>query len=134
MACRCNNNPCTCVTGAVPPGCGQPRTKCDLYRQGTANVWVERGTSSVDVTAPGVCMLDTMTDEQVIYVVERDDKARADLLLVTSDRHLRELVATIARLPTQQDDDRLQREMNRNESPASTPFYALFRGQPPFAQ
>jgi len=101
---------------------------------GDKNVWVERGCSSVDVNAPGVCMLDTMTDDQVIYVLERDEKARADLLLVTSDAHLRELAQTIARLPTYQDDDKLQSDMNRNHAPASIPFYALFRGQPPFAQ
>ena len=134
MSCGCNNNPCNCPTTSAAPGCGCPGTKCDLYRQGDKNVWVERGCSSADVDVPGVCMLDTMTDEQVIYVLERDEKARADLLKVTSDPHLRELAMTIARLPTGQDDDKLQSEINRNHAPASIPFYGLFRGQPPFAQ
>lgn len=133
MSCGCNLTPCSCST-PLPPGCGGPRTKCDLYRKGDKNVWVERGCSSADVDAPGVCMLDTMTNDQVIYVLERDDRARADLLKVTSDAHLRQLAADISRLPTQQDDDKLQSDMNRNHAPASNPFYALFRGQPPFAQ
>lgn len=134
MACSCNRNPCGCSAGSSPAGCGKPCTKCDLYRPGDKNVWVERGCSSADVNAPGVCMLDTMTDAQVIYVLERDEKAREDLLKVTSDPHLRELAHTIARLPTQQEDDKLQTDVNRNHAPASIPFYALFRGQPPFAQ
>ncbi len=133
MACSCNKNPCLCP-GTLPAGCGRPGSKCDLYRPGDKNVWVERGTSSADVNAPGVCMLDTMTEAQVIYVIERDEKARADLLKVTSDTRLRELAQTIARLPTVQEDDKLQTDMNRNHASASNPFYALFRGQPPFAQ
>jgi hypothetical protein len=88
----------------------------------------------VDVDVPGICMLDTMTEDQVIYVIERDDKARRDLLTVTSDVNLRHLAESLARLPTEQDDDKLQTDVNRNHAPASTPFYALFRGQPPFAQ
>lgn len=97
-------------------------------------MWVERGCSSADVNAPGVCMLDTMTDAQIIYVIERDPKAREDLLKVTSDPHLLALVAAIAPLPTQQEDDKLQSDINRNHAPSSLPFYSLFRGQPPFAQ
>lgn len=134
-------NPCNCPNRyesepeqTLGDACHPRRTKCDLYRQGDQNVWVERGSSSVDVDCPGVCMLDTMTDAQVIYVVERDQKAREDLVKVTSDPHLLQMAENIARLPTQQDDDRLQSDMNRNHAPASTPFYALFRGQPPFAQ
>jgi hypothetical protein len=133
MSCGCNNNPCNC-TSAQPPVCGGRRTKCDLYRTGDKNVWVEKGPNLGDEERPGICLLDTMSDEQVIYVVERDDKARADLFKVTSDAHLRNLAENISRLPTQQDDDRLQSDMNRNHAPASNPFYALFRGQPPFAQ
>jgi len=132
MACSCNRIPCDC--SSVPAGCGRPCSKCDLYRMGDKNVWVERGNSSADVNAPGVCMLDTMSDSQVIYVLERDEKAREDLVKVTSDPHLLNFVHTIARLPTQQEDDKLQSDVNRNHAPASIPFYALFRGQPPFAQ
>lgn len=88
----------------------------------------------MDVNAPGVCLLDTMSDAQIIYVLERDWKAREDLLKVTSDPHLRNLVASIAMLPTTQEDDKLQTDLNRNHASASNPFYSLFRGQPPFAQ
>ena len=135
MSCNCTKAPCGCSTTASAAGpCALPSTKCDLYRKGDKNVWVERGCSSVDVDVPGICMLDTMTEDQVIYVIERDDKARRDLLTVTSDVNLRHLAESLARLPTEQDDDKLQTDVNRNHAPASTPFYALFRGQPPFAQ
>lgn len=130
MACTCNSNPCGCS----PAACGKPCTKCDLYKPGDKNVWIDRGCSSADVNAPGVCMLDTMTDAQIIYIIERDPKAREDLLKVTSDPHIRGLVASIAMLPTQQEDDKIQSDVNRNHSGNSIPFYALFRGQPPFAQ
>ena len=75
-----------------------------------------------------------MSLAQVIYVIEHDDVARADLLKVTSDPELRNLAMTVARLPTQQEDDKLQSTINRNNTPASSPFYGLFRGQPPFSQ
>ncbi len=67
-----------------PCGCEEKpfRTKCD--RDTTNNVWLERGTPG----AIGICLLDTMTEEQVIYTLERDERARADLLRVTSDSRL----------------------------------------------
>lgn len=132
MACSCSQQPCTCSSTVDP--CNPPRTKCDLYRKGDKNVWVERGCSSADADVPGICMLDTMTDAQVIYVLERNEQARKDLLAVTSDPNLRTLAESIARLPTEQADDKLQSEFNRNRAIASNPFYAVFRGQPPFAQ
>ncbi len=135
MACSCTNTPCGCTqASAAPDPCAKPRTRCDLYRQGQKNVWVERGDSPNDVTAPGICMLDTMDDSQIIYCLERDEVARRDLLTVTSDPHLHQLAQQIARLPVEEEADKLQRDLNRNNSPASSPFYALFRGQPPFNQ
>jgi hypothetical protein len=88
----CQTEPCACQNEV----CVQtPSTKCDLYIPGTKNVWVERGDSPNDVNAPGVCMLDTMCDAQVICVIERDEQAREDLLRVTSDAHLLELARTV---------------------------------------
>jgi len=98
------------------------------------NVWVERGCSSIDATAPGICLLDTMCRAQVIYSIERDDKARDDLLAVTSDPELRQLAHTVPRLPTAEVADMEQSYLNRSNDPASIPFYAISRGQPPFAQ
>jgi hypothetical protein len=79
-------------------------------------------------------MLDTMTDQQVIYVLERDEEARADLLKVTSDPHLLELARTVPRLPTVERMDAEQAQYNQPNNPGSIPFYAVFRGKPPFAQ
>lgn len=108
----------------------KPTTKCDLYKPGDQNVWVERGTPG----AEGICLLNTMSRDQVIYSLERDDVARADLLKVTTDPDLIELAKTVVRLPTAELVDMEQTIHNRPQEPAGIPFYAIFRGQPPFAQ
>ena len=79
-------------------------------------------------------MLDTMTDEQVIYSLERDEQARADLLQITTDPHLLELANTIPRLPVVEEADVEQALLNQPNNSGSIPFYSIFRGQPPFAQ
>jgi hypothetical protein len=79
-------------------------------------------------------MLDTMTDAQIAYSLERDDRARADLLTVTSDPHLHELARTVPKLPKVELSDVEQALLNQPNNVGSIPFYALFRGQPPFAQ
>ncbi len=154
--CGCRKSPCECAAGqaqaaAVQPGncnCGQNPcacrrcTRCDLYVQGTPNVWVERGEVSADLfqagtpdySRVGICSLDTLTDAQIINIIERDEKARQDLLKVTSDPHLRKLALTVPRLPTQELVDAEQLNQNRPNEPSSIPFYAVFRGQPPFPQ
>jgi hypothetical protein len=101
-------------------------TLCDRDR--TNNVWVEGG----DGDGSGVCLLDTMSEEQVIYVLQRDEKAREDLRRVTSDEHLLELAETVPRLPTTPLGDSLQSEVNRNAD--SIAFYSVFRGRPPTAR
>ena len=135
MSCGCNKTPCVCEPCL-------PCTKCDLYVKGTPNVWVERAdvspnlfaTATPDYSVPGVCSLDKLNESQIIYILERDEKARADLLLVTSDPHLRKLALTIPKMPTQEQVDAEQLNQNRPNEPASLPFYSIFRGQPPFAQ
>jgi hypothetical protein len=79
-------------------------------------------------------MLDTMTDAQIIYCLEHDEKARADLLTVTSHPHLLKLARTVPRLPVVEETDAEQALINRPNEPAQNPFYAIFRGQPPFSQ
>lgn len=148
MACGCNKTPCDCGGGCgcnkTPCECCEPRpcTKCDRYIPGTPNVWVERGeesanlfaTATPDYRVRGVCSLDTLNEAQVINIIERDDRARKDLLKVTSNPRLRMLALTVPRLPTQELVDAEQLNQNRPNEPSSIPFYAVFRGQPPFAQ
>lgn len=130
-SCGCNTTPCSCSPAPDPvcPPESKP-TKCDLFRPGDKNCWVEKG----DETARGVCMLDTMEECQIIYAIQRDERARADLLRVTSDERLRELATTVPRLPKVEEEDAQQALVNRPNSAESIPFYAIFRGQPPFAQ
>ena len=123
MSCSCTETPCACQ-----PAC----TKCDRDR--TKNVWVERGNNPGSENAPGICLLDTLTEAQVIDIVERDEQARKDLLRVTSDPRLLEIAAKTKRLTTSEEADLQQKWVNKNEAPAGNPFYAVFRGQPPFAQ
>lgn len=130
--CGCQNSPCGCADLNTVEAPRQSR--CDRYVPGSKNVWVERGDSPNDVTAPGVCMLDSMTDEQIIYCLERDEQARADLLVVTTDEHLLDMARNIPRLPVHEENDRDQAQLNTPHNPGSIPFYAVFRGQPPFNQ
>lgn len=115
-----------CICACPPPP--RPRTYCDRDRKN--NVWVE-GMVDEDGNG-GICLLDTMDRGQVISVLECDDVARADLKRVTSDPCLLDLAETVVRLPTEEDVDKLQRELGRQAD--SIPFYSVFRGQPPFAQ
>ena len=130
MSCGCQVSPCSCAGECPTP----PMTKCDRYVAGSQNCWVERGNSPNDVNAPGVCMLDTMNDEQIIYTLERDNQAREDLLKVTTDPHLLELAKTIPPLPVVEEADVEQALLNQPNNSGSIPFYSIFRGQPPFAQ
>ena len=95
-----------------------PCTMCDGDK--TNNVWM----------AGTVCLLDTMTEDEVIYVVQRDHRARVDLRRITTNERLLEIANTVPSLPSESEGDRLQREL-AGPAPA---FYAIFRGQPPFAQ
>jgi hypothetical protein len=102
-------------------------TYCDRDR--VNNVWVEGADENGE---GGVCLLDTMNEAQVVYVLQRDETARRDLLRVTSDEQLLELANTVPRLPVEEPGDVLQRETNHNSDPNSLPFYNQFRGQPPW--
>ena len=105
-------------------------TKCDRWRPGDRNVWHPAGSEG----AVGICLLDTMTDEQVIFSLQRDEVARVHLVAVTTDARLLELAATVERLPTAEPTDTDQTIGLRHNEPESIPFYGIFRGQPPFAQ
>lgn len=124
MSCACQKDPCSCTKVC---------TKCNKDRR-NQNVWIERGTTPGSENAPGICLLDTMTEDQVINVLKRDKRARHDLFRVTNDPRLLELARTVPYLPTTEEADMQQTWVNRNDSPASIPFYGIFRGRPPFAQ
>ena len=104
-------------------------TKCDVASGRPNNIWLEGANED---GSSGICLLDTIEDGQVIYVLERDELAREDLLRITTDARLLELAEVVPRLPVDEIDDRLQTELNRHAD--SIPFYSQFRGQPPFAQ
>ena len=118
-----------CSCGLTPCECSQrPCTYCDRDRKD--NVWVE---GVVDENGQGgICMLDTMTEDQIVNVLQRNDRARADLLRVTSDPCLLSLAQNVQRLPTTEPMDQLQSEVNRSKD--SIPFYSVFQGRFPFAQ
>ncbi len=101
-----------------------PETFCDL--EVTNNVWVE-GIVDVPAGKRGLCMLDSMTIDQVIYVLEHDPRARTDLLKVTSNADLRRLAGEVPLLPRQDAADLEQSA----DAKAGLPFYTVFRGQPP---
>ena len=107
-----------------PPPC----TKCD--RDKNNNVWVEGYDAEKGV--PGICLLDTLEDAQIINVLMRDERARQDLRKVTSDPHLLDLAEKIPRFPETNEGDEAQKDHGNTTN--AGPFYAIFRGQPPFAQ
>jgi len=98
---------------------------CDLDRR--CNVWVEGADAN---GAGGICLLDTFDECQVVNSLQKSQRAKDDLLKVTSNEYLRNLANTVPLLPTANEGDQLQKELNQN----SIPFYSVFRGQPPFAQ
>lgn len=103
-------------------------SKCNIASGLDNNVWMEG--RDTDTNVRGICLLDTMTDAQVVYVLQRDEVARADLKRITTDEDLLTLADIVPRLPVTENDDRTQSELNAN----TIPFYTQFRGRPPFAQ
>jgi hypothetical protein len=112
-----------------PCVCAGPRTTfCDRDR--TNNVWVE---CPDPLTGEGgVCLLDNLTENQLDWILERDERARADLKRVTSDTWLLNKAETVPRLSTVEEMDSIQTSMGRQKD--TIPFYSAFAGKPPFAQ
>jgi len=108
-------------------GCsGLPRKSlCDGDRRN--NCWIDGGNPEL---GDGVCLLDTLSEEQVIYILERNAVARESLKRVTTNPELLELAEAIAPLPGTEPADELQSDINRNAE--TIPFYSVFQGQPPW--
>lgn len=127
VACICNQIPCVCGASAPPGYAGCEKrvvTKCD--RDTTNNVWVEKPDGE-DV--PGVCMLDTMDTEGIANVIARNDRARMDLMRVTSDPALQELARTVPRLTPTYEEEKIQQALDSARRANMSPFYSIFRGQ-----
>lgn len=130
----CGCDVCECETGGEPIGhfgfgAGPNGSYCDLNIEN--NVWVE-GVVDTTATPPkrGICMLDTMDQSQVVYVLRRTPQARCDLPKVTSNPELLELLSRVPLLPTGNASDLAQKQFNAN--PQTLPFYNTFKGRPPF--
>lgn len=110
-----------------PQPCG-PTSKCDRYDPG--NVWVEHGEGPFDCQTIGVCLLDTMSDDEIRYVIERNEAARQDLLAITTDDHILNIANTTPRLSEGDVEvgDELMRVFNKD----SMVMYTHFGGQPPW--
>lgn len=122
-SCLCNQVPCTCCTTTSTAVAST--TLCNLDRRN--NVWVEGADADGN---SGICLLDTITEDQFIGVIQRDPLARTDLVRVTDNAYLLNLAAITPMLPTVPEGDELQRQMNQN----TMVLYTVFKGVPPFNQ
>lgn len=112
----------------VNGGIGSPGSLCNLDLSN--NVWVEGRDDENPERQPGVCMLDTMAENQIVDIVSRDERARADLLKVTSDRRMIEIANQVKRLPTEEPGDSMQRVLGGTKDAGA--FYTQFRGRVPW--
>lgn len=103
-----NDGSDACITGNGPPPTLADGDTLDNY-------WMEGG----------ACLLDTMTKDQVVYVLQRNPLARQDLKRLTSCQELLALLDEVPLLPTKQEDDRDMALLNRGDC---LPFYTIFRG------
>ena len=117
----------SCSEGTLKGSNGTSDTYCDLNRAN--NVWVE-GVVDLPNGKNGICMLDTMTADQVIYVLKHDPKAREDLKKVTSDQTLLGLLEDVPLLSSAQPAD----QQTRASARSGMTYYSVFKGRPPNAQ
>jgi hypothetical protein len=106
--------------------CEERTTRCD--RNIVNNVWVE-GVVDPAKGKRGICMLDSMSVDQIIYVLQHDPRAREDLPKVTSDQEVLGLLTTVPLLGAPSVESKLQRQSART----GLPYYTVFRGNPPIA-
>ena len=132
----CNDTAGSTPSGGVPecgdptgPGNGPDGSYCDLNIEN--NVWVE-GVVDLSASPPkrGICMLDSISYDQMVYVLQHTPQARCDLPKVTSSPELLALLDRVKLLPTGNAADAANRHANAN--PNDLPFYNVFRGNPPY--
>jgi hypothetical protein len=99
---------------------------CDGDRRN--NYWIEGGDPNL---GNGVCMLDNLTEEQVVYHLQHNWIARRDLAKVTTNATVLRLLGLTELLPPTQEDDGQMKHFNAHDRPESIPFYAIFKGRPP---
>lgn len=119
------NDPCGCEDSELPFTTTTGSTFCDGDRRD--NVWVEGADENGQ---GGVCLIDTLDKTQIVNILKKDDRARADLKRVTTNADLQNLADTVPRFETTPEGDKLQSEINAD----SMVMYTHFRGQPPFNQ
>lgn len=124
---ECIGDPETGSSGSGGGSGAQNGTYCDLDI--VNNVWVE-GVVDPANGKRGICMLDTMSKEQVVYVLQHDPKARDDLPKVTSNQDLRNLLAMVPLLGAPSYESKVSRQSART----GLPYYNVFRGQIPVAK
>lgn len=81
------------------------------------NIWFECGK----------CTLDSLTLDQVEFILMRNPKAKKDLLRITNDETLVEMAKTVKLVVDEIEDDLVP--YNRINNPKQTlPYYYVFRG------
>ncbi len=103
------------------------KSRCNGDRRN--NCWVEGPVDPITGEG-GVCLLDNLSEEDIISVLEVMPMARQDLLKVTTDADLLALANNITSLSTQEEMDVLQNQVNRHAE--SIPMYTQFNGQGPW--
>lgn len=73
----------------------------------------------------GVCLLDTMTKDQVIYAIQHNPKAREDLARVTTCEEVLDLLDKVPLLGKVGEGDEMQQKLNQVDC---LPFYNVYRG------
>lgn len=119
----CGASTCECAPTPTPTLCDRDRVN---------NMWVVGG--DPPCSGNGICLLDTMCLDQIVYTLQHNPNAAKDLDRVTSNVELRNLAATVPLLPTTEEADKLQSDVNRHKEIEGIPYYAIFRGNPPYAQ
>lgn len=92
---------------------GPQPTLCD--GDTTNNEWVDGG----------ICMLDNMSLDQVVYSLQRNPKARDDLRRVTTCQELHDLIDQVPLLSAKSEEEQVQSALNTGDC---LPQYTIFRG------
>jgi hypothetical protein len=104
----------------IPCGTG---SRCNINVNGVCNAWIAKPEGE-DV--PGICLLDQLTDEEIICVLQKNPYARADLPKVTTDPTL---LGYLEAYPLLSNDWEAEVEMKRFGVKDAPFAYSLFGGR-----